>query len=163
MAASKPNWWQVFGNAAQLSSALIALLGFAAVLLQLNEIRNNNRSVSARQVYLAYADLEFRNPQFAEPDFERIKRGDAETRTRYESFVAFLLYACEEALIAFASQREWIRSCDADMKVHLPYLCEKTAADSGYIKSYGDRMQSFVKEAMARYGVSAPDCRIRKT
>ena len=61
----KYQWWQGWGNAAQISSAAVAIFGFGAVLLQLNEIRSNNRAASARQVYLAYMDLEFRNPQLA--------------------------------------------------------------------------------------------------
>ncbi len=78
MAAAKYQWWQIWGNTAQISSAIIALLGFCAVLLQLNEIRSNNRAASARQVYLAYMDLEFRNPQLAVPDYDKIKTvGDA--------------------------------------------------------------------------------------
>ena len=76
------------GNAAQITSALVAIFGFGAVLLQLNEIRSNNRAASARQVYLAYMDLEFRNPQLAVPDYSKIRAGDRDTRLRYESFVS---------------------------------------------------------------------------
>ena len=58
----------------------------------------------ARQIYQAYNDLEFRNPQYAKPDFERLKAGSASDLVQYESFVSYFLYACEEAVGAFHSQ-----------------------------------------------------------
>ena len=161
MAAAKQQWWQRYGNVAQIASAIVAIFGFAAVLLQLNEIRTNNRAASARQVYLAYMDLEFRYPQFSEPDFEKIKAGDRETRARYESFVSYLLYACEEALAAFGTQGEWRHTCDAGVKGHLPYLCEKLAGDPSYLASFGTRTQDFIKSAMTRSGVTSPACRLK--
>ena len=93
MAAAKYQWWQGWGNVAQITSAAVAIFGFAAVLLQLNEIRNNNRAASARQVYLAYMDLEFKNPQFASPDYEAIKAGDRDTRHLSDYFWSYLLSA----------------------------------------------------------------------
>ena len=161
MAAAKYQWWQIWGNAAQLSSAMIALLGFCAVLLQLNEIRSNNRAASARQVYLAYMDLEFRNPQLAAPDYDKIKSGDRDTRLRYESFVSYLLYACEEALSAFGAQGEWRNSCDYDLKSHLPFLCEKAAADPAFFGTFSITTQDFIKSAMARTGVLSPGCKVK--
>ncbi len=161
MAAAKYQWWQAWGNVAQITSAAVAIFGFAAVLLQLNEIRGNNRAASARQVYLGYMDLEFRNPQFADPDYERIKVGDRDTRNRYESFVSYLLYACEEALSAFGIQGEWRKSCDYDVKGHLPFLCEKMTGDPAYFGTFGARIQEFIKAAMARAGVTSPACRLK--
>jgi hypothetical protein len=159
MAAKQIAWWQRWGNFAQIASALIAAFGFGAILLQVNELRSNNRAASARQVYLAYMDLEFRNPQFAAPDYERIKSGDKDTRTRYESFVSTLLYACEEALAAFAGQREWINSCETDLKVHLPMLCENKAADSAFLASFSDSTQAFVQTLLNRSRIIGPECK----
>jgi len=66
-------WWQKYGTLAQMAQASVALLGLVAVLFQINEIRTSNRAASARQAFLAYTDLAFKNPKFAAPDFERIK------------------------------------------------------------------------------------------
>lgn len=159
MAAKQVLWWQRWGNVAQIASALIAMFGFGAILLQVNELRSNNRAASARQVYLTYMDLEFRNPQFAAPDYERIKSGDKDTRTRYESFVSTLLYACEEALVAFAGQREWINSCESDLKVHLPMLCEKKAAESAFLASFSENTQVFVQSLLNRNRMTPPECK----
>ncbi len=163
MAAAKYQWWQFWGNTAQISSAAIALLGFCAVLLQLNEIRTNNRSASARQVYLAYADLEFKNPQFSDPDFSQIKAAGKETMGRYRSFVAYLLYACGEVLYAFPSEPEWRNSCEYDVKRHLPFLCETSASDPAFLATFGDQMQKFVDAALTSAGTIAPDCKARQS
>jgi hypothetical protein len=151
----------VYGNAAQIASAVFALLGFGVVLFQLNEIYNSNRATSARQVYLAYMDLEFRYPQFATPDYQRIKAGAADELSRYESFVSYLLYACVEALVAFRRQRHWHNTCVAELRPHLPYLCEKAASDPKYLTTYGDQMISFIRAAMSDAGVAAPECRVK--
>jgi hypothetical protein len=161
MAAAKYQWWQGWGNAAQITSALVAIFGFAAVLLQLNEIRSNNRAASARQVYLGYMDLEFRNPQLAVPDYAKIKAGDRDTRNRYESFVSYLLYACEEALSAFGMQGEWRNSCEYDVNGHLPFLCEKMSADPAFFGTFSAKTQDFIKSAMARAGVVNPACKLK--
>jgi hypothetical protein len=161
MAAAKFQWWQGWGNVAQITSALVAILGFAAILLQLNEIRTNNRAASARQVYLAYMDLEFRNPQFSVPDYDKIKAADSDTRHRYESFVSILLYACEEAIAAFGSKSEWHYSCEADLKGHLPFLCEKMSTDPTFLASFDTTTQSFIKSAMSRNGVTSPACKLK--
>jgi hypothetical protein len=156
-------WWQKFGTLAQMAQASVALLGFVAVLFQINEIRSGNRAASARQVYLGYNDLEFRNPQFAKPDYERIKAGSPDQQVQYESFVSYFLYACEEALVAFSDSREWRASCDYDLKNHLPFLCEKNSAEPNYLATYGSATQQWIKTSMQQSGVTPPDCKLRKS
>ena len=46
-------WWQKFGTLAQMAQAAVALLGFVAILFQINEIRANSRAASARQAATA--------------------------------------------------------------------------------------------------------------
>jgi len=99
-------WWQKYGTLAQMAQAAVALLGFVAILFQINEIRSNNRAASARQVFLGYTDLAFRNPKFSAPDYDTIKAGSREEQVQYESFVSYFLYACEEATAAFADRRD---------------------------------------------------------
>jgi len=66
-------WWQKYGTLAQMAQAAVALLGFVAILFQINEIRSNNRAASARQVFLGFTDLAFKNPKFSAPDYDAIK------------------------------------------------------------------------------------------
>ena len=156
-------WWQKYGTLAQMAQATVALLGFVAILFQINEIRSNNRAVSARQAFLAYTDLAFRNPKFSAPDYDAIKTGGRDLLVQYESFVSYFLYACEEAFNAFADRREWLASCNYDLKPHLPFLCEKNQAEPGYLATYGAPTQDWVKTSLKTASVAAPDCKLGKT
>ena len=156
-------WWQKYGTLAQMAQAAVALLGFVAILFQINEIRSNNRSTSARQAFLGYTDLAFKNPKFSHPDYENIKAGSRDQQVQYESFVSYFLYACEEAMTAFADKREWQASCDYDLKSHLPFLCEKNSAEPAYLETYGVDTQQWVRTSMKSASVTPPDCKLRKT
>ena len=162
---SKPGLfgWQKYGTLAQMAQAAVALLGFVAILFQINELRTGNREASARQAFLGYTDLAFNNPKFAAPEYEKIKAGDRDQRVQYETFVAYFLYACEEATGAFADRREWLASCDYDLKPHLPFLCEKSAAEPAYLMTYSTSTQQWVKTSMKTASVTPPDCKPGKT
>jgi hypothetical protein len=165
MTMSQPGifWWQKFGTLAQMAQATVALLGFVAVLFQINEIRSSNRAASARQVFLGYTDLAFKNPKFSQPDYDTIKAGSRDQRVQYESFVSYLLYACEEAIAAFADNREWQASCNYDLKPHLPFLCEMDKADPAYLTTYATDTQQWVKTSMRAASITPPDCKLGKT
>jgi len=77
--------------------------------------------------------------------------------------VSYFLYACEEALGAFDNKREWQATCDYDLKDHLPFLCEKQVAEPVYLTTYGTATQRWIDTEMRRLGVTAPDCKVRKT
>ena len=161
--AESATFWRKYGTLAQIAQATVALLGFVAILFQINEIRSSNRASTARQAFLGYTDLAFKNPRFAQPDYERIKAGNRDEQVQYDSFVTYFLSACEEAITAFAAKREWLASCDYDLKPHLPFLCEKNAADPAYLATYAVETQYWVKAALKTASVSPPDCKLRKT
>jgi len=163
MSQSSIFWWQKYGTLAQMAQATVALLGFVAILFQINEIRFNNRAASARQAFLGYTDLAFKNPKFAQPDYDRIKAGSRDEQVQYESFVTYPLYACEEAISAFAGKREWQASCDYDLKPHLPFLCEKNSTEPAYLATYGTDTQQWAKASLKTASVAPPDCKLRKT
>jgi hypothetical protein len=94
-------WWLRYGSFGQIAQAAVALCGFIAVLVQINVLARNAHEAGARQIYQAYNDLAFKNPQYSAPDLERIKAGAATDLVQYEVFVSYFLYACEEALGAF--------------------------------------------------------------
>jgi hypothetical protein len=165
MMMSQPSifWWQKYGTLAQMAQAAVALLGFVAILFQINEIRFNNRSASARQAFLGYTDLAFKNPKFSAPDYDTIKAGSHDEQVQYENFVSYFLYACEQATAAFADRQEWIASCDYDLKPHLPFLCEKYKAEPAYLETYNADTQQWVKASMKTASVTPPDCKTGKT
>jgi hypothetical protein len=156
-------WWQKYGTLAQMAQASVALLGFVAILFQINEIRSNNRAASARQAFLGYTDLAFRNPKFSQPDFDAIKAGGRDEQVQYESFVSYFLYACEEAMAAFAGRPEWLASCNYDLRPHLPFLCEKNKASPAYLATYSTDTQQWVRASMKTASVTPPDCKLGKT
>ena len=156
-------WWQKYGTLAQMAQACVALLGFVAILFQINEIRSNNREAGARQAFLGYTDLAFKNPQFSLPDYEAIKKRPQSEQVQYESFVSYFLYACEEAIGAFAGKREWLASCDYDLKPHLPFLCDKNAAQPAYLTTYGAETQKWITASLKTASVTPPDCKLGKT
>jgi len=156
-------FWQKYGTLAQMAQASVALLGFVAILFQINEIRSNNRATAARQAFLGYTDLAFRNPKFSSPDYAAIKAGGHDLLVQYESFVSYFLYACEEAFGAFADQREWLASCNYDLKPHLPFLCEKNQTEPGYLATYGTVTQDWVKTSLKTASLTPPDCKLGKT
>ena len=156
-------WWQRYGTLAQMAQAAVALLGFVAILFQINEIRFNNRAASARQAFLGYTDLAFKNPKFSQPDYDRIKASSREEQVQYESFVTYFLYSCEEAITAFAGKREWLASCEYDLKPHLPFLCDKNKAEPAYLATYSVDTQQWVKASMKTASVTPSDCKLGKT
>src|SRR5260370_36246092 len=158
MSMSQPSisWWQ-------MAQAAVALLGFVAILFQINEIRLNNRATSARQVFLGYTDLAFKNPKFSQPDYDTIKASNRDERVQYENFVSYFLYACEEATAAFADRSEWMASCDYDLKPHLPFLCEKYKAVPAYLATYSTDTQQWLKVSMNTATVTSPDLKLEKT
>jgi len=165
MSMSQPSlfWWQKYGTLAQMAQAAVALLGFVAILFQIDEIRSNNRAVSARQAFLGYTDLAFKNPRFSSPDYDAIKASSHDAQVQYESFVSYFLYACEEATAAFADRREWQASCAYDLTPHLPFLCEKNSAEPAYLSTYNTETQQWVKASLKTASVTPPDCKLGKT
>jgi hypothetical protein len=162
MAAKQIPWWQKYGNAAQIASAVIAISGFLAVLLQVNELRLNGRIVSARQTYLHYMDMAFQNPSLAEADYAKIKAAGKDEEVRYDTFVNYFLYACEEAMVSLESKKEWREACELELKPHLVFLCERLRAEPEYLATYNQVTRDMVKSAMVRNGVVPPECKARK-
>jgi hypothetical protein len=156
-------WWQKYGTFAQMAHAAVALLGFVAILFQINDIRASSRASSARQVFLGYTDLAFKNPKFSAPDYEAIKTGSREGQVQYESFVSYFLYACEEAMAAFAGPTEWQASCDYDLRPQLLFLCEKNKAEPAYLETYSAETRQWVEASMKNASVTPPDCKLGKT
>ena len=114
-------------------------------------------------MFLGYTDLAFKNPKFSQPDYDAIKAAGRDQQVQYESFVSYFLYACEEAITAFADKREWQASCDYDLKPHLRFLCEKSSAEAAYLGTYSTDTQQWVKAAMKTASVTPPDCKLGKT
>jgi hypothetical protein len=163
MSQPNPLWWQKYGTVGQIAQAAVALFGFIALLIQISVLGRNAHEAGARQIYQAYNDLEFKNPQYSKPDLDQLKAGPATDLVQYETFVSYFLYACEEAVASFDNRREWRATCDYDLKGHLPFLCEKSVTEPVYLTTYSSETQHWIAVEMKKSGVTAPDCKLRKT
>ena len=156
-------FWQKYGTLAQMAQASVALLGFVAILFQINEIRQQQprrqRAAGVPRLYRSRVQ----EPEILAARLRAIKASSRDERVQYESFVSYFLYACEETVAAFADKREWQASCDYDLKPHLPFLCEKNAAQPAYLATYGTDTQQWVKTSLKNAAVTPPDCKLRKT
>jgi hypothetical protein len=160
MAAKPTLWWQRWGNAAQIGSAVVAAFGFGAVLFQINEIRVNGRAASARQSYLGYMDMAFKNPAYSAPNYAKIKAAGGDEMIRYENFVNYFLYSCEEAMATLDRAGEWSEACAYDLKYHLSFLCDRLRSEPNYLSTYNSRTRELIKSSMQRFGVKAPECKL---
>ncbi len=161
--AQRVAWWQKYGTVGQIAQAVVALFGFLAILIQVNVLAKNAHQAGARQIYQAYNDLEFKHPQYAKPDLDRLKAGPPNEFIQYETFVSYFLYACEEAVAAFDNRNEWQATCDYDLREHLPFLCEKMVREPTYIATYSTETQRWIASELKKAGMTAPDCKLRKT
>ena len=163
MSQPNPLWWQKYGTVGQIAQAAVALFGFIALLIQISVLGKNAHEAGARQIYQAYNDLEFKHPQYSKPDLDRLKAGPVTDLVQYETFVSYFLYACEEAVASFDNRHEWRATCDYDLKGHLPFLCEKSVTEPVYLTTYSSETQHWIAAEMKKSGVTAPDCKLRKT
>jgi hypothetical protein len=147
--------WQKHGNTAQMVSAFMAVAGIGALMLQLNAIRGNGREATAQQIYLNYVRVALDYPQFAQPDYPRIKAGDEQDQTRYRWFVYLLMSACDEILENVDSSA-WRNSCAYDLRSHLGFLCDK--ADARFLSQFSARMGQLVTDAVNEGRGSVPEC-----
>ncbi len=110
----KSNW-------AQIASAWLAIVGFAIIGAQVNQLRTNAREAAARQVYMSYSEAQLRHPDLTEPDMAEI-RADHLKWVLYKNFVAHMLFAYDE-IFAVYDHAEWRRSFEQEVKYHMDYIC----------------------------------------
>lgn len=129
-------------NWAQIVSAAVGVLGFGAISLQINLIRENARISAARQVYMSYSESELRYPEFVEPDLALL-RAEPVRYVQYKSFVAHMLFAYDEILSVY-DHEEWRRSFAQEARYHMDYLCfGMTPADDA---TYFPKMRALLQE-----------------
>ena len=143
-------WWQKYGTlGADRAGGPWRCSASLRFWSQINVLASNNaHQAGARQRSIrptTISNSRTRNTPSLISSASRRDRRATWSSTR--SFVSYFLYACEEAVRAFHSKREWQATCDYDLKGHLPFLCEKAVAEPVYLTTYsGD------DPAMDRFG-----------
>jgi len=159
---AKSGTWQRYVNVAAIVSAFASSLTLVAVLIalyfgyqQMTENEAIARGNAARQTFRSYLELAMRNPAFAVPDYDAIKRNPRD-QSLYETFVTFMLQSCEYATENF--EDDGIKTtCETHIGRHARFFCDTFTNDS--ISNYnaeaiGDRI---VKAVTAAKG-SAREC-----
>jgi hypothetical protein len=155
----KAHWYSIFGNVAQIASAMIALFGFTAVAYQISISRDRATSESlraelgeARKVYMSYSEATLRYPEFTAPNYDELMSNHLEY-VRYQNFVAHMLWAYDEILNAISEYQdtedldEWLVGFDIDLESHQRYLC--SIRDPRVFKMYRVDMQNRIAERNA--------------
>ena len=150
-------WAPWFGNWAQVSSALIAAVGFAIVIWQISESRQKSSDeayraelADARKTYMSYSESTLKYPQLSEPDYNDLMKNHIEY-VRYQNFVSHMIYGYDEILNVIAAGGhqdeidEWLTAFYIDIEPHQRYLCQ--VPDPRFFKSFRPGMQKRLKEA----------------
>ena len=149
--SQKALWHARFGNAAQIASAIISVLGFILVIWQINilsknavEARMRGQENAARQVYMSYSEATLKYPLLSAPDYAHLKENPkSEDFIRYENYVAHMLFAYDE-MLAVLDLPEWRKSFEVDLNAHMQYICER--ADEKYAEMYSAKMQKTLRD-----------------
>jgi hypothetical protein len=151
--ADRPAYWQRFGNAAQMASAVVAILALGAIYWQVQFNFNLSRESNAHEIYRAYLQMAVQYPKLAYPENDAaVAAMPREERARYGWFVSYLLYTCEQILGNFPSDPEWQRTCEEQIRYHAPYICSSVLNDE--INNYEPLLRAMIRKVAA----NAPEC-----
>jgi hypothetical protein len=127
---AQPAFWQRFGNAAQIASALISICALGAIYWQVQFNFKLARESTAHEIYRAYLHMAVQYPKLAYPEADNaVATMSREEKARYGWFVAYLLYTCEQLLGNFPDDAEWRRTCEEQLGYHASYLCTTVAKE----------------------------------
>jgi hypothetical protein len=160
-----PAWYLRFGNLSQMASALVALVGFSAVVWQINQTSNKNTQeayraevADARKVYMAYSDATLKYPELTDPDYDALMRNHTEYM-RYQNFVSHMLYAYDEMLtlaplVDSVDEDEWELAFQIDLEPHHRYICQ--LPDPRLVRTFHAAMQRRLNAARQNCGDTKP-------
>jgi len=140
------SFWQRYGNAAQIASAVVAIFALGAIYWQVQFNFALSRQSNAHEIYRAYLQMAVRYPQLAYPEGGQatLAAMTGEQHARYGWFVSYLLYTCEQILVNFPNDPEWRRTCAEQIGYHAPYVCTTVLKEE--ISQYADVLQSLIRQ-----------------
>jgi hypothetical protein len=154
MATMQPAFWQRFGNAAQIVSALIAICALGAIYWQVQFNFKLSRDANAHEIYRAYLQMAVQYPRLAYPEADKaVAALPREEQARYGWFVSYLLYTCEQILGSFPDDREWQRTCEVQIGYHASYVCTTVLKDE--IDNYDPPLRAMIQKVAA----TAAECK----
>ncbi len=146
--SDKTQWWQSFGNASQIGSALAAIGALAFIAWQVSQIEVNGRKANARQVYLAYSNAGLQYPEYLRPADYGAIRQNAVKFEQYKWYVAMMIYAYDEMIDA-AHDEGWIKSFDYELPDHMALLCDLKKSEPRFFTQFAAGTNALIDKAMA--------------
>jgi gamma-glutamylcysteine synthetase len=147
-------FWQRYGNAAQMASALVAILALGAIYWQVQFNFRLSRDNNVHEIYRAYLQMAVQYPRLAYPESDTaVASMTREDKARYGWFVSYLLYTCEQILGSFPNDREWQRTCEEQIGYHAPYVCSTVLRDE--IGNYDPPMRALIQKVAS----TAAECK----
>lgn len=102
------------------SAIIAAAVAVIALFLAKAQIRAANE-ISVQDAYLEYHRLAIQYPDFANPDYEAIRR-TPRLETQYMWFVLSMLVCVERVLLTYRSTESWEAAIGDDFEMHRAYL-----------------------------------------
>jgi hypothetical protein len=143
--AIRPAFFQRYGNAAQIASAVIAAGALLGIYYQVQFNFKLARENSARDIYRAYLQMVVQYPRLAYPESAAaITAMPRDDRARYGWLVSYLLYTCEQILASFPGDAAWLRTCVERVAYHASYVCSTVVKDE--ISHYDATMRGLIEQ-----------------
>ena len=144
----KSHWWQSFGNASQIGSALAAIGALAFIAFQVSQIEVNSRKANARQVYLAYSNAGLAYPELLRPADYGAIRANPTKFEQYKWYVAMMIYAYDEMIDA-AHDEGWITSFQYELPDHFALLCDLKQSEPRFFTQFEADTNALIDKALA--------------
>jgi len=148
IAVPQVTFWQRYGNAAQIASAVIAVAALLGIYLQVHWSQKLSRESMAREIYRAYLQLAVEHPELAYPaNFRAGADMTQEQKARYGWFVSYLLYTCEQILENFPDDAQWRHACLEQIGYHKAYLCS-SVVNTAEINDYDETVRELIRQVV---------------
>jgi hypothetical protein len=118
--------WQIAVDWARIAPGITPFVALLAVIFAWRQLRNNRVNqceTTAKGIFREYLKLAFEKPEFAEPDYNDLM-SDSKTRAKYELFIAYLLWSCEEILRYAKNDAIWRANLQDNVNPHYEYFRE---------------------------------------
>jgi hypothetical protein len=158
---------KVYGTVAQMITAAVAIVAVSGAYIQIETARANNkeltlrnREAAARQLFRSHLQMEFDHPRFGAAKFDDVRKdGDVEMY-RYRTFLAHLLFTCEEIVETMPEDVNWRGACEGRIDDQARILCVSTTPAD--IATFTKPIQIMVAAAMAAAGKNGvAECQAR--
>jgi hypothetical protein len=136
------NW----GNVANLVMALAAIAALLYAFVEVRSARDDSREATAIQTWMEYYLRCLDQPQYACPDFKKLK--SSKELYKYEWFVSFMLLACDQVIRLPKGGPNWEQFVRNNVSYHSDYFNDRYFSGN-YSPPFSPELISKIKEVLA--------------